>query len=98
MSDTIEWLETIGKDAGLRYAPAEELARTLGQAEASDALMTAVRSGDSARLSAELGQGPMHVDHATQVTGHEEDDPDDNDNGPEDRPDPDRDDAPPADR
>lgn len=60
MADTIEWLETIGKNAKLRHAPAEQLAHTLEQADASDALKAAVIHGDGSLLSAELGQKDMH--------------------------------------
>jgi hypothetical protein len=79
MRDTIELLETIGRNAALRHASTEELAHTLEQADASEALMAAVMTGDSSRLSKELGQKPMHVDHATQIGGHEEDEPDHDD-------------------
>lgn len=60
MADTIEWLEIIGKNAKLRHAMAEELAHTLEQADASDALKAAVIHGDGALLSAELGHKDMH--------------------------------------
>jgi len=60
MTDTIEWLETIGKNAKLRHARAEELADALEQAGASDALKAAVTQGDSALLSAEFGEKVMH--------------------------------------
>lgn len=72
MPDTIEWLETIGQNAGLRHAPAEELVQALAQAHASDALKAAVISGDRSRLSAELGDKPMKMDHSSNSPGHEE--------------------------
>ncbi|HEV2681513.1 MAG TPA: hypothetical protein VGV14_13495 [Rhodanobacter sp.] len=84
MSDTIELLNAIGQNAALRYASAEELAHTLEQTDASEAFKAAVMSGDSSRLSEELGQKPMHVDHNTQIPGHEEDEPShDEDNDPD---------------
>jgi hypothetical protein len=72
MSDTIELLETIGKNSALRHASAEDLAPMLESANASDGFKEAVRSGDSSRLAAELGQRPLQVDHATQTPAHEE--------------------------
>lgn len=67
MADTIEWLETIGKNAKLRHAPPAELAHALGQADASDALKAAVVHGDSALLSAEFGQKDMHSENSTHT-------------------------------
>lgn len=76
MSDTtIELLEAIGTNAILRYASADRLAPTLDAAHASEAFRDAVRSGDSSRLAAELGQQPLQVDHSTQTPAHEEDAP-----------------------
>jgi hypothetical protein len=77
MADTIEWLETIGKDAKLRHAPAEELAHTLAQADASDALKAAALSGDRSQLCSEFGQQPLRVDHSTTGPAHEEEPDDD---------------------
>jgi enoyl-CoA hydratase/carnithine racemase len=70
MADTIEWLETIGKSAKLRHAPAEELTHTLEQADASDALKAAVIHGDGALLSAEFGHKPMHGENDTHTHPH----------------------------
>jgi hypothetical protein len=78
MTDTIELLETIGKDAKLRCAPSEELARTLELRGASDALKAAVISEDSSHLSAEFGHKPQKVDHNTTGPAHEEESDDDN--------------------
>jgi hypothetical protein len=61
MADTIEWLETIGKSATLRRAPAEKLVETLELTDATNALKTAVTSGDRSWLFAELGNKPMRV-------------------------------------
>jgi hypothetical protein len=73
MSDTIELLECIGKDAALRYASAEDLAHALEQAGTSDALKTAAIARDSSRLSVELGpKEPQRVDHTLHAHGHEE--------------------------
>jgi hypothetical protein len=73
MTDTIELLESIGKNAALRDASPEELVQALDQADASDALKAAVISGDSTLLSVELGPNqPMRVDHSPHAPGHEE--------------------------
>jgi hypothetical protein len=72
MSDTIELLEAIGRNSALRHASADELAPMLESANASEGFKEAVRSGDSSRLAAELGQKPLQVDHATQTPAHEE--------------------------
>ena len=79
MSDTIELLEAIGKDAHLRRASAEKLVDTLEQADASDVLKAAVLAADSALLAAEFGHQPMRVDQHTNTPGHEEEDPDHDD-------------------
>jgi hypothetical protein len=68
MTNTIELLERIGRDAALRHASKDDLARTLGDLQASDGLRQAVMSGHSDRLAAELGpretqqpQTPIHI-------------------------------------
>lgn len=81
VADTIEWLETIGTNAKLRHAPAEELAHTLAQADASNALKAAVMSGDRSQLSAEFDHEPLRVNHGTTGPAHEEE-PDDDDGRP----------------
>jgi hypothetical protein len=63
MSDTIDLLEAIGKNASLRHASGPELADALAQAEASEALKAAAMAGDSSLLSVELGEKPMIVNH-----------------------------------
>lgn len=71
MTDTIELLETIGKNATLRRAPAEKLVETLELADASVALKTAVMSGDRSALLNELGNKPMRM-HNMNGLSHEE--------------------------
>lgn len=61
MADTIEWLETIGKNATLCRAPVEKLAEKLELTDATFALKAAVMSGDRSALFAELGNKPMRV-------------------------------------
>lgn len=74
MSDTIELLETIGRDASLRHASSEELASMLEQAEASDALTAAAIHGNSSLLFAELGQVKTDPPQSVQSPSHEEED------------------------
>jgi len=69
MLDTIELLETIGRDASLRHAPAYELSAALQRANASPALTSAVASGDSTKLFAELGYKVMWQPQVAQHFG-----------------------------
>lgn len=55
MSNTIELLEAIGRDASLRHAPRESLAKALGSMDASSSLTMAAASGDRSHLAGELG-------------------------------------------
>lgn len=71
MSDTIELLEAVGRDASLRHAPPNELAARLERRNASAALVAATVSGDVSRLSRELGPKPMQTPQSSQ-TGFEE--------------------------
>lgn len=70
--DTLDLLEAIGQDASLRHATAEELNDLLAEAGASDALATAIATGDSAHLSKEFGQKQNNTPQVTQAPGHEE--------------------------
>jgi hypothetical protein len=76
MSDTIDLLNAIGRDATLRHASAGELAPMLERARASEALKSAVAAGDSSLLSGEFGHQPNQAPQITHVPGHEEDEPD----------------------
>jgi hypothetical protein len=76
MRDTVELLEAIGRDARLRHASPEELAKALEEANASAGLRDLVASGDSKALTEELGIVQMHVEHQSQTSGHEGDDDD----------------------
>jgi hypothetical protein len=67
MLDTIELLEAIGRDASLRHASTEELTNMLEQAQASVALTAAAASGDSSRLSEELGRKAMFTPQISQT-------------------------------
>jgi hypothetical protein len=73
MSDTIELLEAIGRDASLRHASSEELTRVLQESKASDVLTTAVASGDSTVLSAEFGHNANQQPQASQTPGYDDD-------------------------
>lgn len=66
MSDTIELLEAIGRDASLRYAPSGELAGILERAQASAPLTAAAASGDITLLSQEFVSGPLNPPQANQ--------------------------------
>jgi hypothetical protein len=79
MSDTIELLETIGRNAALRHASAEELAAMLEQARASTALISAVAAGDSSLLSGEFGPSLNQAPQISNFPGYEEEAPDQND-------------------
>ncbi|WP_266184172.1 hypothetical protein [Dyella humicola] len=79
MSDTIELLEAIGRDASLRYASTEDLTHMLEQAQASEALAASVASGEPSRLFEEFGHKPMHAPQISQSPGHEDDEPDEDD-------------------
>lgn len=70
MSDTIDLLEAIGRDASLRHAAAAELLPILEKEQASDALKAAVAAGDRGPLAAELGDKTMHVPQITQGPSH----------------------------
>lgn len=76
MRDTVELLEAIGRDASLRRASPEELARALEADGASPGLLDMAAHGDSTALTVELGLKHMHVEHQSQTGGHEEVDPD----------------------
>lgn len=76
MSDTIELLEAIGQNASLRFAPSEELVRTLQDAGASEALRTAAVTGMRSTLIEELGPRPSQPPQIVNSPGHEEDEPD----------------------
>ena len=103
MADTIEWLETIGKNATLRRASAGELVETLELTDATAALKTAVMSGDRSSLFAELGHKPMRVMDMNGPSHEEEPDHDHDEHAPAhpphpDKPHPDKEDQPPRDR
>lgn len=78
MADTIELLETIGRDASLRHASTERLADMLEQAQASGALKAAAASGDRMLLSGEFGSKPLNAPQSTLGPAHE-DEPEQND-------------------
>lgn len=67
MLNTIDMLEAIGSNASLRYASTAELTDVLKQAHASDALASAVASGDSTHLTREFGDRTMFVPQVIQA-------------------------------
>lgn len=76
MTNTIELLETIGRDASLRHASGESLSHALNGMHASEALKQAAISGDGSHLQQELGHGgmkdPNHV--SNNVGGGQDED------------------------
>lgn len=70
MSNTIDLLNTIGADASLRHASAEDLERALTRMHASDGLKLAARSGDKDPLFQEFG---ANVNVAIQVNNQPHD-------------------------
>lgn len=76
MTNTIELLETIGRDASLRHASTDVLSHALDGLNASDALKQAAVSGDDAPLTRELGhreiKTPNHPNNNVGA-GHEDD-------------------------
>lgn len=72
MTDTIDLLEAIGRDASLRHASTEELGTILAQANASEALTAAVASGDSSQLSKEFGNMEQLSPQSVDSPAHEE--------------------------
>lgn len=61
MTNTVEWLEAIGKDAGLRYASSTKVLSALDQGQAPEALKNAVLSGDMSVLARDPAGKTMHV-------------------------------------
>lgn len=59
MSNTIELLEAIGRNASLRHASGEDLVQALNGWQASEPLLRAARSGDSGELTQEFGYRDM---------------------------------------
>ena len=72
MRDTVELLEAIGRDATLRRASPEVLARALKATDASPGLLELVANGDGTALTNELGLVDRYVEHQSQTGAHEE--------------------------
>lgn len=83
MTDTIDLLDTIGRDASLRHASTEYLTNMLESAHASDALTAAAVQGDRSPLFAEFGQKLNEVPQSTQSPSHEEEQESEDDQEPE---------------
>lgn len=79
MTDTIDLLEAIGRDASLRHASAEELTKILEEARASEGLAAAAASGDGTLLSGEFGSRHMYSTQVSQTPAHEEEESDETD-------------------
>ncbi|APG05060.1 hypothetical protein BJI69_14925 [Luteibacter rhizovicinus DSM 16549] len=72
MRDTVELLEAIGRDANLRRASPEVLARALEATHASPGLLELVARGNSATLASELGLVDRYTEHQSQTGAHED--------------------------
>lgn len=85
MTNTIELLETIGRDATLRHASGEVLVQALDALQASEGLRQAASSGDQRRLMQELGpRSDPPPNHNAHNGFCEESDEEDNDDAVED--------------
>ena len=79
MSNTIQLLETIGKNASLRHAPPEHLAAALAEMDASESLRQAVASRDSSLLARELNFSQLQIpNNINQYCPDDEFEPDSN--------------------
>ena len=82
MPDTIELLNTIGRNAMRCHASADQLAFILEEAKASEALTSPVAAGDSSLLFKAFVHNANHAPQISNTPAHEEDEPDqDDDNG-----------------
>ncbi|MGF6495603.1 hypothetical protein ABIE56_003802 [Luteibacter sp. 621] len=74
MLDTVDLLESIGRDASLRRASPDVLIRVLDAANASAGLRQLVAIGDGGALAAELGigGGDRWVEHTSQTGAYED--------------------------
>lgn len=63
MSNTIELLETIGRDASLRHASPESLSQALDSMDANAGLKMAAASGNRIHLAQEFGNKSNTVNH-----------------------------------
>lgn len=79
MANTIELLESIGKDASLRHASGADLEKVLETMQASDGLKIAASTGDVESLKRELGDKLMNVINNIPNIGIPDDDDDDDD-------------------
>ncbi len=61
MTDTIDLLDSIGKNATLRHASKKDLAHELERMHACDLLKQAAASGDASSLRIELGAEEQKV-------------------------------------
>lgn len=63
MSNTIELLESIGRNASLRHASGESLSQALDEMDVGEGLRLAALSGDRSHLEQELGNKSNAVNH-----------------------------------
>jgi uncharacterized protein (UPF0147 family) len=75
VSNTIELLEAIGQDASLRHATREALSQALVKQNASEALIRAAATNDSAHMAPELGhKDPMTTHSVNQFATDDDED------------------------
>ncbi|RCS29895.1 hypothetical protein DEO45_07385 [Rhodanobacter denitrificans] len=55
MSNIVDFLETVGQNASLRYAPAEDMQRILAGIQVDHEVRDAILAKDQARLTALVG-------------------------------------------
>ncbi len=84
MSDVIDFLERMGRDAHLRHAPPAEVEVALCSEEVAPAVRTAILAKDPAQLEALLGQVPLCV---VLLPGQEEEEGDETEETPSQEPD-----------
>lgn len=82
MSNTIELLESIGRNASLRHASRESLVQLLEGMDANIGLKLAAASGDRSHLAQELGDKGNVVNHNAHDGGCDPGD-DDAESGPD---------------
>ncbi|WP_445144860.1 hypothetical protein [Dyella sp. Tek66A03] len=71
MFSVIEFLEKMGRDAQLRHASLDEVAKALEVAGVEAPLCTAILAKDAAELQALLHQGPLYCIQSTGTDDEE---------------------------
>jgi hypothetical protein len=61
MSNVIDFLERMGKDAQLRHASRDQLAFALEGTQIEAPMRSAIVAGDASQLQVLMGQGPLYA-------------------------------------